>query len=406
MENATLLKRTTVPATPAKTVVATAVPRVYFKHFDGIRFFAALLVMFQHLSNYKADLSGQIPNAEQGLATYAGFHGVTLFFVLSGFLIFYLLFTEKKYTGTVAIKDFYIRRILRIWPLYLGFGLASILGIESILSILGYNAKTNVGENLVYLSLFAVNLQLLFGTINRGIIELYWSVCIEEQFYLIAPWLIKKKNSFLKISFSLIAIGILTKIALHYLLANGIIHMNQHTNPVYIFTTSWFDAFGFGVLAAYILYNQEIYEKVKHLVEHKLLQGVVVLFTLLYILDIIPRPQFLTNTLFSTIISVPFAFLILAAASGKFLFNLETPFLKRLGKYSYGMYVLHSAILQVVLWTAARFIKLDNTLFYEVLYPLLSVSLVIIASGLSYELYEQHFLKLKRHFTVVQNKGV
>lgn len=362
--------------------------------------------MLQHLSNYKSDLSGTLPNAEQHLVAYTGFHGVTLFFVLSGFLIFYLLFVEKKYTGTVAIKDFYIRRMLRIWPLYFGFGLLSILGVEHILSLLGYTAKTAVGENLVYLSLFAVNLQLLFGTINRGIIELYWSVCIEEQFYLIAPWLIKKGNRFLEISLSLIGIGILSKIVLHFLLTNGIIHMNQHTNPVYIFTTSWFDAFGFGILAAYLLYNKKLYSKAKYFIENRAIQGFVVLFTVLYIFDIIPRPQFITDTLFSTIICVPFAYLILAAASGKFVFNLETSFFKRMGKYSYGMYVLHAVILQVVLWLAARFIPMDNYFFYELIYPVVSIIVVILVAGLSYELFEKHFLKLKRFFTIVRNKGI
>lgn len=81
--------------------------------------------------------------------------------------------------------------MLRIWPLYFGFGLIQIFGIDWAMKHMGNPVDTPVLENLFYLFTFSINLQLLFATLNRGIIELYWSVCIEEQFYLLAPWLVK-----------------------------------------------------------------------------------------------------------------------------------------------------------------------------------------------------------------------
>lgn len=406
MENIAILSRrsTTLTALPS---TATSAPRVYFKNFDGLRFFAALLVILQHMSNYKTDLGADIPNREKTLFSTLGSSGVMLFFVLSGFLIFYLLFTEKKFTGTIRIKDFYVRRMLRIWPLYFGFGLLSILGIDSVIKLLsGTSTPTPVAENLFYLFTFSVNLQLIFGTINRGIIELYWSVCIEEQFYLFAPWLVKKSNRFIAISLGLIGVGIASKFIFGYLLANEIIHVNRRFNPLYVFTTCWFEAFGFGILAAYLLFNKELYSKIKGVVENRIIQAVVVGIMLLYIINFIPKPKIVTDYLFATVPSILFAFIILAAASGNFVFNLENNFFKRLGRYSYGMYVLHATILQVVLILSLKYVSRSNTLFYELVSPLMSIGLVIFASGLSYELYEKRFLKLKQVFTVVKNQKV
>ena len=381
------------------------VPRVYFKNLDGLRFFAALMVMIQHLSDYKGNTTG-IPNLESGIVQSLGSHGVTLFFVLSGFLIFSLLFVEKKFTNTIQVKNFYIRRMLRIWPLYFGFGILSIVFTDKILGFLGHPINTPVGENLLYLFTFTVNLQLIFAVFNRGLIELYWSVCIEEQFYLFAPWLVKKGNSFLKISLLLIGVGIASKFLLQYLITAGIVHTNQHINPLYTFTTCWFDAFGLGILAAYFYFNKNIYNKIRHVVENKVIQAAVCLFALLYITDILPRPKLVTDYFFSTVACLCFAYIILAAATGKFIFNLETAFLKRMGKYSYGMYVLHATIIQLFLIFLLKYFSKESLFVYEIIYPVLSVALVVLVSGLSYELYEKRFLKLKKSFTVVQNQKV
>ena len=381
------------------------VPRVYFKNLDGMRFFAALMVMIQHLSDYKRNTTG-VPNAEADVVQNLGSHGVTLFFVLSGFLIFSLLFVEKKFTNTIQVKNFYIRRMLRIWPLYFGFGILSIVFIDKFFEFLGHPINTPVGENLLYLFTFTVNLQLIFAVINKGIIELYWSVCIEEQFYLFAPWLVKKGKNFLMISLLLIGMGIGSKFLLQYLITAGIIHTNQHINPLYTFTTCWFDAFGLGMLAAYFYFNKNIYSKIRHVVENKRIQAAVCLFTLLYITDILPRPKLVTDYFFSTVACLCFAYILLAAATGRFIFNLETAFLKRMGKYSYGMYVLHATVIQLLLIFLLKHFSKESFLIYELIYPLLAFALVILVSGLSYELYEKRFLKLKKPFTVVQNQKV
>ncbi len=387
--------------TPASGI---SVPRLYFKNLDGIRFFAALMVMLQHLSDYKSNPGVGLSNVERGMVSSLGSHGVTLFFVLSGFLIFSLLFVEKQYTHTIQIKSFYVRRMLRIWPLYFGFGLLSILGIDYVFRLMGISVDTPASINLIYLFTFSINLQLIFAPINKGIIELYWSVCIEEQFYLMAPWLVKKADNFLAISLGLIAIGIGSKFILEYLVTSGTIHTNHHINPLYTFTTCWFDAFGMGILAAYFNFNKNIYSRIQWFVENKLVQGTVLALAFLYITNLLPKATIVDKYFFSTVASILFAYIILAASTGKFIFNLENNFLRRLGRYSYGMYVWHSSIIQILLILLLRYFTKDNGFVFEVVYPLLSIVLVVIVAGLSYELYEKHFLKLKKSFTVVKNQ--
>src|SRR6266446_4521409 len=80
-----------------------ATKKVHFPNLTGLRFFAAMSVLIYHF---------------YGLEVLNGHYGVILFFVLSGFLITYLLLEEHDMYGTISLRQFYIRRILRIWPLY------------------------------------------------------------------------------------------------------------------------------------------------------------------------------------------------------------------------------------------------------------------------------------------------
>ena len=380
--------------------------KVYFKNLDGIRFIAALLVILQHTSEYKADTHAALPNSMLHQFKEFGGYGVTLFFVLSGFLIFYLLFAEHEFKKTISVKSFYIRRVLRIWPLYFGFGMIQIFGIDWAMKHMGNPVDTPVLENLFYLFTFSINLQLLFATLNRGIIELYWSVCIEEQFYLLAPWLVKKwYKSILYIILGMIAIAFVFKFYMRYLDVSQGVDFNNN-NPLYLFTLCRIDNFGMGILAAYIYFNKNIYAKVEKYVTNKWIQVCVALFTLLYMIKVIPMPQFEQDYFFATTPSILYAYLILAASTGNFFVNLEKPILKSLGKYSYGIYVYHAVLSQLVLMAFMKMIPGKNIFTYDILYPITSVIVTAVVAGLFYELYEKHFMKLKQKFTIIKNRDV
>lgn len=112
-------------ATPiALDELATArVQRFYLPELDVLRFFAFLAVFLQHAFQHTPAFyyPGTHPDARGALVAilaWSGGYGVDLFFVLSAFLITQLLLREQEVTGTLDVERFYIRRILRIWPLY------------------------------------------------------------------------------------------------------------------------------------------------------------------------------------------------------------------------------------------------------------------------------------------------
>ena len=97
---------------------------------------------------------------------FNGARAVILFFVLSGFLITYLLFEEKEKTGIIAIKEFYLRRILRIWPLYF-----LVLLLASIVYFYLSNDASEYTDRIFYYLLFLPNLAyILHLTIDHAVV--------------------------------------------------------------------------------------------------------------------------------------------------------------------------------------------------------------------------------------------
>ena len=108
---------------PPSAVPGTAA-RVYYPELDTLRFFAFLMVFVHHTLPQDDALYARLPRVVAHLLvafSLAGGLGVALFFCLSAFLISDLLRREAQQTGTVAIGRFYLRRTLRIWPLYFAF---------------------------------------------------------------------------------------------------------------------------------------------------------------------------------------------------------------------------------------------------------------------------------------------
>ena len=183
--------------------------KVYFENLNTIRFIAATLVIVHHIEQFKAmfNLDNLWDNKVVGMI---GKLGVVLFFVLSGFLISYLLFIEKEVTNTISIKKFYIRRILRIWPLYFliilfAFFIFPFIEFFSWPEIGKEVVWDNVSFKLILYVFFLPNLALnIYETIPYA--SQTWSIGAEEQFYLIWPVLNKKIKSKWMLMFSVIFI--------------------------------------------------------------------------------------------------------------------------------------------------------------------------------------------------------
>ena len=98
--------------------------KVHFRGLDSLRFLAALCVILGHIPMNQDSVG--LPNPHWGAIFYRGAPAVYFFFTLSGFLITYLLLEERRRTGDVQVRGFYLRRACRIWPLYfliVAFGL-------------------------------------------------------------------------------------------------------------------------------------------------------------------------------------------------------------------------------------------------------------------------------------------
>ena len=141
---------------------------------DGLRSIAVLLVVDGHLSSrfastYGSNLYSRLPFVANGWI------GVDLFFVLSGFFIGSQLWKELRDRESIDVGRFVLRRGFRIWPLYF-FTFFCVL-LFSILSGHAPSAKEYGWSDLVFITNFY----------NRGIVEGSWSLCTEEQFYIVTP---------------------------------------------------------------------------------------------------------------------------------------------------------------------------------------------------------------------------
>jgi peptidoglycan/LPS O-acetylase OafA/YrhL len=164
---------------------------VHFPGLNAIRAVAALAVVISHITvslkefNLNPYIFGASADGEpQGLLLAS--HGVSIFFVLSGFLITWLLLAERE-IQTISIKKFYLRRILRIWPLYYLFLAVCIIVIISI------GTGLNLRSLILYI-FYAANVPFVLG-MSLPFLGHYWSLGVEGQFYLFWPWLVKNKIS-------------------------------------------------------------------------------------------------------------------------------------------------------------------------------------------------------------------
>jgi len=166
--------------------------RFYRPELDVIRFLAFLFVFLFHALPRYGDLSlYRLPTGFASL--YSAFvaacaFGLCLFFTLSAFLICELLLREGEAIGTVNVKQFYIRRVLRIWPLYY-----LVLAIGVFVAFLSGNLHRSL-EDFAWFAIFMSAWHCsLHGWIKSPVAAL-WSISVEEQFYLIVPWIVKFFN--------------------------------------------------------------------------------------------------------------------------------------------------------------------------------------------------------------------
>ena len=380
--------------------------RVYFKGLDGLRAIGALSVVLGHLELIKSEFS--IPNLLH-LSFYkntSGHLGVILFFVLSGFLITYLLMEEKKTFNTISLKRFYFRRILRIWPIYY---LTLILLLFVFPNIIGlaYNAKPEFSSlfhhypTLLIFFLMAPNL-MCFGIEGIGGGFHLSSIGTEEQFYIFWPWLIKW---FKNLMIPLLFIFFLFALAPNFLdyINNNFFEKKSatfHFIQLLRLFTEYFkiDCMALGGIFAYFFFKKKT--KILNLLFHRNTQIIALIFGFgfwLFGISIhIFRDEFYALFFGITILNT--------AVNPKKVISFDHKWLNYIGKISYGIYVYHWVIILLVLNFTIQF-KEHSFVFNSILY-ICSIGLTILIAHYSFFKFELYFLKFKERFTPVKSNAI
>ena len=401
---------------PNFTAKINLVKKEHFKGLDSLRFFAALAVFFTHVelikkftgfgthwidpeeritkfTVFQSVMSKEIDPISP-LIAYSSALGVVFFFVLSGFLITYLLLKEKESNNSIAIGKFYLRRALRIWPLYylifiLGF---FVLPYFDFFAVPGQDIffQQNFWGNLLLYAFFMPNLAFAIYTTAVPNIGQSWSIGVEEQFYLLWPLLIRKSKNVLK-SILWIA-GIIIALKGLILLSAPFVKIEVLVVLKKFLAMSKLECMALGGLGAYLLFNKK--DQILRIVYKPLTQitSVIMIPILIYFI-----PNALEDIL-HLLFSISFLVIILNVAGNEnSILRFENRVLQYLGRISYGFYMFHVMCIVFTIHTLDKYIGLNNdiTTPQHILLYGISFLLTVAVSSLSYHIFEMAFIRLK-----------
>ena len=375
------------------------VQRYYKPELDVLRFFAFLFVFFVH----RLDLA-PIDSHEYYLAFHLsllGNYGVPLFFFLSAFLITELLIREQDIFGQINIKSFYLRRILRIWPLYFTFFYIMVL-LTSTTTIFGSPIPS---ETQIAFTFFSGNWNITFNQWQSYCINPLWSVSVEEQLYIILPLIVfYAGRRGLKI-FSYLAIGISYLTITYYALHPTTGFSGQWTNSFV-----QFQFFAAGILCSVYLDGKQPQSNIFTRLLMFIL-GVVCWLVASIVCEINADAPHLATIGQSVsgwiliLIGVMLMFFSLLGISSKYMPNP----LIYLGRISFGMYMVHITIY----WIIYRIFRDELVLVSDKMGLanwknevglVLAFMITVSSATLSYHFFEKPFLKLKNRFTLVPSR--
>ena len=378
-------------------LVKGAAPRkLFFPNLNGVRFVAALMVIVHHVEQTKKYFHLPSRYQDNVMGTDLGGLGVTLFFVLSGFLITYLLLVEKHESGTVSLRNFYVRRILRIWPLYYFAVLLAFFVIPAFfpgLMVGSFADKLPVHfwPKLAMYLLLVPNVLFVLRAYFPPVLfaSQAWSIGVEEQFYAVWPVLVKFSRRLPLILGAIVASFVVVAILI-VLAPDNILWLHFVKNFLLV---TRIDCMAVGGLAAWLLVKNAPALAVIYSVPVQcaayLLTFVLVYFQVSF--------QFSNHLPYAILYAV---LLLNLAANPRTLLHLNNRVFDYLGRISYGLYMYHLLAIVVsiraVVWLIHGYSPMINALIYA-----LSIILVVLISTVSYEFFEKPFLKLKVRFSTV-----
>ena len=350
--------------------------KIHLKGLNGLRAIAAISVVLSHVALPGITLHYNIPFAS--LAQY----GVTIFFTLSGFLITFLLFKEKIKTG-VNIKKFYIRRILRIWPLYFAY----------LLLVIAISFITDQGKLpalLPWYLFFAANVPALLH-VYIPFLSHYWTLGVEEQFYIFWPWIIKRSGRVLKALIIFTVCFFALKIFFRFIYFQW-----GNITPLFIININRFECMSIGGVAALLCLQG--HRSFLQITTHRITD--IICWLCLGVMCV--NKFYITPLLDHDIAAlVTVGLIVNQSFSKKPLINLENRVFDLLGKLSYGIYIIHPLIIYYYYLLLSLF-KIEYLTKVIVFYAG-SVLITIFIAWLSYEFFEKRFLRMKDRFSVVKS---
>lgn len=365
----------------------------YFENLDGLRFFCFLSVFFFHSFISENDVLKSSPLYQ--FFKYSlfgnGFLGVNFFFVLSGFLITYLLIKEKLANNNIQIVKFWIRRVLRIWPLYFACVLYGFAIFPQLKAALGYHPDETA--NIWYYVTFLSN----FDHIHKGLpdapgLGVLWSVAVEEQFYLAWPVIL----SFFAVKRFWIPLSVILLGSLIFRAFNDVAILHE------MHTLSCIGDMALGGLGAWFILESPSFNKKITMLPKSFI--VLIYAALLFVF--LFRDEFMLSTYFLRIFerlvisSLMLAVILEQCFSENSFYKMNSfKIVSRLGLVTYGLYCIHFIITSIVLGVTKKLGFNDQVWQVVFLEPIISLLITIPVSLFSYRFFEAPFLKLKEKFS-------
>ncbi|MCI0736010.1 MAG: acyltransferase [Beijerinckiaceae bacterium] len=380
--------------------------RFYYPELDALRFAAFVLVFLHHIapresSGYASNVPEALASALASAANMLGY-GLPLFFFLSAFLITELLVREKLKTNAVRIADFYVRRGLRIWPLYF---LGIVIGVAIAIAAKLYWPSGNYGDSrmlAMYLALignwyFATGIAAWPGNPMTPL----WSISIEEQFYVFWPAVIRYTSE--RAIFGVCAVMMSASIAAEFYL--GGIHSNA---DAVIWTNSFvqFEMFAGGALLALLLRgSRPRYCTVARLALAAL--SLSLWFASAYWFQAKCLGPALSGP------SVVIGYLLIACGCATIMTSVLgitrsiSPLLIYLGRISFGLYVFHLVAIDITGYIELSVCEVSGWYGFGHIWSVAaSLLLTIVMAALSYRFFETPFLRLKERFSVIASRPI
>lgn len=395
MKVATSQKWTSVNAVSVKK----AQPKVFFPSIDALRMLCFLIVFLVH-AHETLWRSGREEKL-YGVLSFVLRNGdlvVNLFFLISGFLITFLLLKERERTGTVHLKHFYYRRILRVWPLFyltlfIGFVVTPLLK-----SFVGQPVSEDA--NLWYYIFFINNFDLIRqwpGFPDALILIVLWTTAVEEQFYLVWPLMKYVNRKRLPLLFIVI-------IAVTLLFRSSYLSNNLYDHTVLRFhTLAVVSDMAWGALLAYYCsYDNAVFRLIKTLTKPQILAiYIATLVCVLFRTEIFDSGA--GRLMERLVIAFFFGAIVVEQnfAQRSFFKFSQLKTITRMGQYTYGFYCLHFFFISIAYVAMQKLAPVQN-LTAALCATAAALLFTIIAGILSFRYFEQPFMRLKDKFAYIK----